>query len=438
MMTSRPVTFFGFATLVYAFSSSFLYRIVPWLPGSIWASTVVYSVGLVLFTFGKSRGTTFGLLGALVPITVVLGALNVLLSTRPVLSLAKILGWIAVVVLARDLARHSSPLDYRRVQRFMPFMLASVGGFMLLQGAEDADLLFAMRHMASTYLGLAMVAGLFSPRLIWKCVWIVVGVVGVYFSASRGAFLALPAAVAGYAVYLMLKKQVKDAVALLVLTGLVGTVFLTPSLRDAFFAKKTRRYDTGYASLVGGAEQRLFLTEEAWKQALANPLGTGAGRTYTIVYGGMRLGAHNGYLDTLAQLGFPSTILLFAWYATLVLKVLRNRGFPVRDKALFMTYLVVLHVRALGESYSVFDAASFFVLLLWYMTFYGAYDARGAVTRQVVSSARSRLGSAQRFRVRPAMPLVRGGGHLQRTRAGMEHTGQPSQGSASRSAGDRA
>ena len=401
----RPITFLVFAAAAFGLGSTFLAGVIP-IPSAILASGVVCGFGLLAFTFGKSKGTTFGLLGAVVPVALVLGAVNVLVSERSLFSTAKILGWIAVVVIARDLARHSTAAEYERVRRWVPWMLGGVGWLLLLQGVDDPDVMLGRRHMAATYLGLAMTAGLFSPRLLWRAFWVVVGVAGIYFSASRGAMLSLPMALVGYGIYLVLSKQAKDAAAMLALAGAICVVFLVPSLRDSFFDQKKRSYSSGYESLEAGLEGRIFLTEEAWNIAVANPLGTGAGRTYGITVGQKQLGAHNGYLDTLAQLGFPTTLLLFGWYALLVLRVARNPGFPLRAKGMFMTFVAVLHVRALGESYSVFDSASFYVLLLWYMTWYGAYEARQI---QPVPAGRAPRFTGQVGRA-PAAGMVRSSG----------------------------
>jgi len=370
-----PLPFLAFAVCVFA--AGMTYGTTRFgASGPMAASAVVLVGGFLVYSVLHSKLASLQRFMPFFLVAVPALALNLAVSEDYLQSLPKWGAWLAALLVTYDLARATPSWNFERVLSAAPFLFMIGAASLVVFGAAVAEEELGGRlHMAATYFSCAFALGIYTKRTAWKVLWIGISLVGIYVSGTRGAILTLPVALLVYTGYLFFSRRVKDAFGVGLLVVVACVFVLNENLREAFFGKKQKMYASGEVSALVALEQRQFLAQEGLAIAKERPLGTGAGRTYSIMIDGRQLGAHNGYVDTLVQLGYPTTIALFAGFAWLCWRFVKNPALSRRAKAAFLTIVAVLAARAGSESYSIFATANFHIFFVWYLAFYGAFVA---------------------------------------------------------------
>lgn len=172
----------------------------------------------------------------------------------------------------------------------------------------------------------AVVACIFRNRLL-RYALIAPSVAIIYLAGSRASAIAVLAA---WTIVLLVKQRGKGAVRILIaaaalVTTLALIVLATPALSahlDQFFA-----ISDAHRGLASGASGRVQTWKETWNLALHHPF-TGVGLRAHETLLKTNSSAHNGYLATLAEIGFIGFTCVMALVITGILNLARRQDDP--------------------------------------------------------------------------------------------------------------
>lgn len=232
-------------------------------------------------------------------------------------------------------------------------LLIGLAWYVYVPGARLGELKGPLNPNAISLVAMSVVAAacIFSNRLI-RYVLIAPGAVIIYLTGSRASAVAV--LVAFTIVFVMShgrKGAVKMVLAVAILAGaLSALVLVMPELSthvDKYFAVNDR-----HRGIQSGAAGRVQTWVEVWNLALDHPL-TGVGLRAHEGLIKTNTSAHNGYLATLAEIGFMGFASVMALVIAGILNLVRRQGDEqwLRVQAVLLGLALGYMVLALFERY---------------------------------------------------------------------------------------
>ena len=310
-------------------------------------------------------------------LTVVIATLNIYASGYPIETFQRWFFWIAVLNLLAAHARYMSPASFRRQIELASYFFLAVFVANVLRarfgGLDERDFIRAM-HLSGTYALFAIVfAGVARSRLE-SVVLIVVGIVGVYFSGSRGALVGVPFAL----IPIVWRASVGVKLVFLVVSfGLM--VYGASSLGGAWEDfNKTKGGEQGLSEFSASFEDRIVRATIALRYSYEEPYGIGLGVRYDELIGLEKGGhAHNGYVHSLLELGWFGFIVGALIGIRLLFELIRSKKISSELRLVYGVFVLTYGVRAMSESYTVFDLGSFANYFFLWLTLRLMFNANG-------------------------------------------------------------
>jgi len=232
-------------------------------------------------------------------------------------------------------------------------------------------------HLSGLYGNLIMATGLFAAKTWQRSLWMLTGLVAIFFSGAGGALFTIPIMFVPFILYSTNSMPVKGIAVAGMLA--VGAFFFVESQLFVRFLdiKLNMGYDTGTAydgmeRLDRSKEMRLTLIQYGLDLAMQYPLGTGLGHTYAEQISGI-MGVshvHNGTISMLVELGLPGFAVVASLLLWMFASILRNGSISQQTKAFYFTYFFTIFGRSLSENYTPFDLGNFFNFIFLVFTAY--------------------------------------------------------------------
>ncbi len=263
------------------------------------------------------------------------------------------------------------------VQR-LPFLFTVIYFTIVVTARTSSDpktVAFAF-HLSGLYGNLILASGLFAEKFWQRSIWVMVGLMGIFFSGAGGALFTIPIMFVPYILYSASSMPVKGvAVAGLLFVG--ATFFLESNLFGQFLNIKlaTTVADNSYSGLdrlERSKEMRLQLVQYGMALAMQHPMGTGLGHTYAeSISRDMGVGhVHNGTVTMLIELGFPGFAISLVMLLWIFSTILRSRTINNQVKGFYFTYFFTVFGRSLSENYTPLDLGNYFNLVFLAVTTY--------------------------------------------------------------------
>jgi len=372
------VNYFSFAAVL--FSGTYVVNYIWNSAYGTWAVTLVLATLALVKALSAPpiHGALRGRMMVFMSLMIGVAVLNVAISTDMVETSLRWILWFGILMSFSRVAGASDGSWLGALIQRLPFLFTVIYVTIIVMAhtSPDAKSVAFAYHLSGLYGNLILACGLFAAKFWQRSVWMIVGLLGIFFSGAGGALFTIPIMFIPYILYSASSMPVKGvAVAGLLMVG--GAFFLESQLFGQFLNIKlnngiTDNSYSGLDRLERSKEMRLQLVQYGVGLAMQHPMGTGLGHTYAeSISRDMGVGhVHNGTVTMLIELGFPGFSISLVMLLWIFSTILRSRSIDNQVKGFYFTFFFTVFGRSLAENYTPLDLGNYFNLVFLMVTAY--------------------------------------------------------------------